>query len=340
MKYKISIIIPIYNSEKYLNETLVSLKNQTIGFNNVQVILVDDNSTDSSKNIIKKFKNENENILSIFIPVNSGAAGLPRNLGIEAATGEYIMFVDSDDILNVEACETLYNLAKVNKSDIYIGKYTTFKQNRSWESEVYKNKLKNEFVNKEIKEVPELLDASFNLMNKIFLRKFIIENNLRFAIGVISQDALFTTEAYMLSKKISFIPIEIYKYRIREDKENLSVTQIRNIKYFEDFIFIRKCIIDIYKKYGILDYIETRYMKDLKWLLYQLKLAFKFKDETINILENDINLIKVLEPFLCFVSKVQIESIGKVNANIINLIIDKKYEECINLLNNIAIEEM
>lgn len=332
MQYKISIIIPVYNCENYLEETLESLKNQTIGFNNIEVIIIDDNSTDSSKNIVKKFATQHYNVIPIFLLENSGAAGLPRNIGIELATGKYIMFVDSDDILNVDACEILFNLANSNKSEIYIGKYITFKSEESWESNIYINELNREFINKEIKEVPELLNASFNLMNKIFLRKFIIDNNLRFAIGVISQDALFTTEAYMISKKISFIPVEIYKYRIREDKDNLSVTQIRNIKYFEDFIFIRNSIMDIYEKYKILDYFKVRYFKDLKWLLHQIKLAYKFMDKTTCTLDNEINLIKVIYPFVCMILNEHLQNLSDTDKDIVDLIIHKEFRECISLL--------
>ena len=96
--YKISVIIPIYNDEKYLANCIEHVINQTIGFENVQLILIDDNSKDKSYEIAKSYKDKYDNILLEKLTTNSGSGGKPRNVGINLAEGKYLMF--SDQILS------------------------------------------------------------------------------------------------------------------------------------------------------------------------------------------------------------------------------------------------
>lgn len=116
--YKISIIIPIYNAESTLKNTICSVINQTIGFENIELILVDDNSNDSSKVIIKEYDSQYSNIKSIFLKENSGHASYPRNVGIENSTGDYLMFMDSDDEIFEDYCEVLYG--KIIENNVQI----------------------------------------------------------------------------------------------------------------------------------------------------------------------------------------------------------------------------
>lgn len=108
MKYKISIIIPVYNAEKYLKECVESIMNQTIGFENIQIILVDDGSKDDSKLIIHNLYRRYENIEAIFLEQSHSLGGFARNEGIRRAQGQYLMFLDSDDCLDKEACRLMY----------------------------------------------------------------------------------------------------------------------------------------------------------------------------------------------------------------------------------------
>lgn len=108
MSYKISVIIPVYNVEFYLERCLLSLKNQTIGFENLEIIFIDDCSTDRSAFLIHKFIDKFENVKGIFLESNSGSAGKPRNFGIDVASADYLMFLDPDDFYTNDACEILY----------------------------------------------------------------------------------------------------------------------------------------------------------------------------------------------------------------------------------------
>ena len=118
--YKISVIMPIFNVEEYLENTLKSVINQTIGFENIELILVDDCSTDNSREIIEKYSNDYPNIKKIFLEKNTGCPGIPRNIGIRNATSDYIMFIDHDDEYFPEICDKLYNTIISEDADIVV----------------------------------------------------------------------------------------------------------------------------------------------------------------------------------------------------------------------------
>ena len=97
MTFKISVVMPVYNAEKELNAAIDSIINQSLGFENIELIIVDDCSTDNSRNIISDYANEYDNIVPVFLDENSGLPGKPRSLGIKYASADYISFLDSDD---------------------------------------------------------------------------------------------------------------------------------------------------------------------------------------------------------------------------------------------------
>lgn len=124
--YKISIIMPIFNAEKHLEFSLNSIINQTIGIKNIQVILVNDCSTDNSHMVINDYTNKYDNFLAIHLEKNIGGAYGPRNIGLKYATGEYLMFLDSDDAYELDACEILYKKISSNQYgnlDLVFGRY-------------------------------------------------------------------------------------------------------------------------------------------------------------------------------------------------------------------------
>ena len=121
----ISIIIPVYNAENSIKRAFDSLLNQTIGFENLEVILIDDNSTDDSPNIIKDYSNKYGNVKTIFLDKNSGSGGKPRNIGLMYTTKDYVMFSGSDDEFFNDACEVLYGEITSEDLDIVGGLQTT-----------------------------------------------------------------------------------------------------------------------------------------------------------------------------------------------------------------------
>lgn len=108
-EYKISVITPVYNTDKYLEETFESVKNQTFNFDDIEMIFIDNQSTDSSRDIIEGFAKEYENVKVYETPKDKKGPGPARNIGLDNANGEYIIFLDSDDIMVPEYIETIYN---------------------------------------------------------------------------------------------------------------------------------------------------------------------------------------------------------------------------------------
>lgn len=194
--YNVSVIIPVYNSEKFLEDTILSVVNQTIGFENIELLLVDDSSTDSSREIINKFSKQYDNIKSIFLDENHGCPGPARNIGIAKATSEYIMFLDNDDQYEKHLCEKLYETIKKTNSDIVDCRFNQIDNISS--------KSSPKLYDEEIKIVTENIGYYENIYiwTKIYKKSIIINNNILFISQGVNEDALFCTEYFMNAKKL------------------------------------------------------------------------------------------------------------------------------------------
>ena len=115
---KVSIIVPVYNVEKYLTKCLDSLVNQTLS--DIEIIVVNDGSPDNSKKIIESYSEKYSNIIPYFSEKNHGYPGFGRNIGLNTATSDYIMFMDNDDEYDVNMCETLYETIINENADIVV----------------------------------------------------------------------------------------------------------------------------------------------------------------------------------------------------------------------------
>ena len=116
--YKLSVIIPTYNAENYVLDAIESVKSQTIGFENIELILVDDNSSDNTKSILERLNAKYENVKTIFLEGNSGSPSKPRNIGIQNSSTDYIMFLDNDDSFCDDFCEKMYSTIRSNEAEI------------------------------------------------------------------------------------------------------------------------------------------------------------------------------------------------------------------------------
>ena len=123
MSYKISVVIPVYNAQNDLSKAIDSIINQTFGFENIELILVDDASTDNSKEIIKEYQSIYDNIRLVELKQNSGLPGKPRSLGIDYASAYYIVFLDSDDTYEKDAFEILYDTIQKENSDFVMSSH-------------------------------------------------------------------------------------------------------------------------------------------------------------------------------------------------------------------------
>ena len=228
---KISIIVPVYNVEKYLSRCISSLRNQTL--KDIEIILVDDASSDLSLQICNQAAAEDCRI-KVIHKVNEGA-GKARNAALEIATGEYIGFVDSDDFVDKEMFETLYNRAEKYGSDLVLSGVlfvdgNMFSEKGTCIRKIYFDTDTHFETDEELKKLrmgiagamPEDADDSkygMSIWKNLFRHEIIKQNNLIFQSEreVFSEDALFMIDYISYIKKATGIPEAFYNYCRNED---------------------------------------------------------------------------------------------------------------------------
>ena len=213
---QISVIIPIYNCEKYIKECLSSLIKQT--FKNFEIICINDGSNDDTLKILKKFEAKDEQII-IFNQNNSGP-GIARNVGMKKSKGEYLIFLDSDDIFKKTMLEELYIKIKENDSDVVICNSQNFEKKKWWKKFYEKNYLINDNIIKQ--KTFSSLDIEkdfFNLFiwwpwDKLYKRKFIENLGIEYQNLKSSEDLFFVAASVISAKKISYLDKILINHRI------------------------------------------------------------------------------------------------------------------------------
>lgn len=226
---ELSIIVPVYNVEKYLEECLDSiLKIKNI---NYEVLVINDGSPDNSQKIIDEYCKKDSRIKS-FIKENGGLSSA-RNYGIEKAQGEYIWFIDSDDLIIASEFEKFYKKAKELKDiDIIYGNYNSFIDGNR--NDIIKNSLIIKELDKSITgiEFLEILEKNLirncSVWKNLYKIEFIKKNNLYFEEGVIFEDYMYTILSLIKAKKIVFFDISFYLYR--EKRKGSIMTELGNSK--------------------------------------------------------------------------------------------------------------
>lgn len=213
---KLSIIVPVYNVEKYLPKCLESLIKQTL--NDIEIICVNDGSMDNSLAILKEFASKDSRI-RIIDNQHQGVAKT-RNTGIEQSTGEYIGFVDSDDYIDIDFFEKLYNSATKSISDIAIASILKHKKFFNIYNAKYTKEETAITIQDKIKLCEDKKHFFFYAWNKIYHSGFIKENNIKFSEGQIYEDVMFAIKALYYSNKI----ISVYgtKYHYIEHENSLT----------------------------------------------------------------------------------------------------------------------
>ena len=253
---KVSVIIPVYNTEKYLKECLDTVINQTL--KEIEIILINNGSSDKSLSILKHYKSKDKRITIIDNKTNV-TAGKARNQGLEIATGEYLSFLDSDDYFELNMLENIYEVCKKNDSDIGI-----------FNSEIFDN-ITKEMVS-QIKPPYFFGDRNsqktfspltyknmlFNIFgacawNKIFKTEFIKKNDIKFQEIIASNDVAFVCEALALSRTISYLNEIFVHYRLNR-LGNLSTSRKKKASFVYDALentkyrLQRKDVLNVFSK--------------------------------------------------------------------------------------------
>lgn len=216
---KVSIIIPVYNVEKYISKCLDSLVNQTL--EEIEIIVVNDGSPDNSQKIIDKYVKKYPNIIKSFVQENGGQ-GSARNFGLTKANGEYIGYVDSDDFIELDMYEKMYNKAKEEDLDIVIcGSYNVTEdgiKTIDLDKIIFDDKKTNAFFGR------------MAVWNKIYKKELLEKNKFEFRSKVWYEDLDFTIKAVSRAKKIDYINEPFYDYLIRQGSTMNNSNVDRNLE--------------------------------------------------------------------------------------------------------------
>ena len=292
-KIDISIIVPVYNNEKYLKRCLDSILNQT--YKNFEVILVDDGSIDSSSKICDEYSNKYSNIKVIH--KKNGGLGNARNKGLEFAKGKYIKFIDSDDYIRSDHLKNLHDAIEKYESDAVLSGYTRVTNgNEIIKSNIFSrkifegDKILNEIVPCFIGTNPGQNDyIEMSVCMALFKREIIQKNKIKFKSerNFISEDLVFDLEYYPKCNKVCFSNDVGYCYC---DNENSLTTKYREDR-FEKQVYLSKYVEDITKKLKIYDCSKQRIFNTLISIArYSIKLEVKYVNQ--NTFTKVINNIK------------------------------------------------
>ena len=253
---KISIIVPVYNTEKYLKKCLESLCNQSVDKKTYEIIVVNDGSPDDSERIIYLFQKKYEDLFK-YIKKKNGGISSARNAGLKAATGKYIMFVDSDDYIDSDTLENFYKIEK--NDDMYIYGYR----------EIYDGSVKEVKINNsESKSVKDALPIFFEnsavrgyVWNKIFKREIIKKNMLKFDENIKHiEDLLFVMEYISKISNICLCSKTYYNYLQRNGSLVNSGFNMGKLTAFTSFNRIKEIVYNI----------SPNYIPTIDYFIYEL----------------------------------------------------------------------
>ncbi len=268
---KISVIIPVYNVEKYLKECLESVLNQT--FSDFELICVNDGSTDGSLEILEEYAKKDDRI-RIISQENKGQ-GAARNIGIKNASGEYILFTDSDDFIDLNTLKLTYDNILSNDSDIVMFRANKYSEGKTISFPMYNFRkvfpdadFNNfTFTYKDAKNF--VLNGGYNPVTKLYKKEFLDSyDDLYFPEGIAFEDVMFHIKVMLRAKRISHVPEKLYYYRI-------TPKSIMNTPKYTTDIFE---MIDIVEEYLI----ENNYYDEFKWDLDY----FKFRRADFHLLKS------------------------------------------------------
>lgn len=273
METKVSIIIAAYNIENYIERCLESVVNQT--FKYLEIIVVNDGSTDNTLKKIEKFKNNDERI----IIVNKKNRGLieARKSGFKVASGEYILFIDGDDWLDTKAIETLYKIAKNDNYDIIQYGYLIAFENGTFKNGFNYKEEKN-FINDEFLDV--LLKGKINHMIwcKFIKREYIQKNNITFPSNVsFGEDLAFSVSLAVNNPNIYVIKDWLYYYYKRNTSLMNNISP-KMLEIYDVTMFIKKILINN----GVFE----KYIEEFEYMAYMQN--YYLRIDLIYLYENDI----------------------------------------------------
>ena len=232
---KVSVIIPVYNVEKYLTRCLQSVCGQTM--KDIEIICINDGSTDNSLQILQEYAQQ-DNRIKIISQRNKGVSSA-KNKGLRGATGKYLTFIDSDDYLSENALESAVSALDKNTDILLFGSFIE-KNNKNkpmWDSQLLK---KFNALMSPLPFSPELIRIFSNVWAKLYRKDFLTQNNILFPDGIkTAEDAIFNIKALLSKPKCKFLSKYLYHYRVSgnqtmSNRARCLISDIEAFKYLEN----------------------------------------------------------------------------------------------------------
>ncbi len=304
---KISIIIPVYNVETHLERCLESVINQT--YKNLEIILVNDGSTDASGQICEEYSKK-DNRIKLINQANQGPS-IARNVGVEASTGEYIAFVDSDDWISEDYCELLYNKIIETGSDISAIKNLLVVDNNSVIKNVtpVKDTIENEYVIFENEEIVREILSQRLLDNYIFgkLYKADLVKETKFKENVVFEDLMYVYDTFSRIKKLVYVDKDCY-YHLKHAGTISATCSEKNIQDYIDSTMYRYNLVkekyeslEVYNHYALFKEITNVCVKYVIANTYYEKIEEKlveiFKILNKFTVEHETEILKLMNDF-------------------------------------------
>lgn len=298
---KTSVIIPIYNTQNYLDECIQSVLNQTQ--REIEIILVDDGSTDGSRSIIEKYKKKYNNIIAIY--QSNQKLGIARNNGIKAAKGKYIYFLDSDDYIAKNLLKECYDECELRKLDFLCFDSESFIETEKGEKiflEGYDRE--NVGISDEVLSGKEYWYRYYDKGGIIpcapfiyIKREFFLNNNLMFQPGVFYEDNDWIVRMYICADRVGYLPQKFYFYR-RHRKDSIMSSKY-TLEHLNSCVVIIWKLLDMYQKVD--KSIEKKMIADIFETIIK-----RFKNIVENI-DSDCNTDSLIKQINMFVNKAWIK---------------------------------
>ncbi|MFF4522557.1 bifunctional glycosyltransferase/CDP-glycerol:glycerophosphate glycerophosphotransferase [Streptomyces bluensis] len=279
----VSVVVIVYNDEARLPTAVRSVLDQTL--RSVEVVIVDDRSTDGSYEVARRLAVEHPGrVRAHRLPENSGGCGAPRNHGIQRARGDHVMFLDSDDLLERNACRNMLEAAETTGADLVSGLCVRVHVNARSGKEVkwYPWLYARTRTLDSISELPDLLVFDTLSTNKCYRRDFLLDNALEFPVGIHYEDLLFSAQAYAAARRITLIPNRVYDWNVVEnpggagEADKAAAKSISNrraeIANFTHRMEIHRRVDQLLADRGLA---ELKFHKDVKFLKHDLVLHLR-----------------------------------------------------------------
>ena len=316
--YKISVIIPIHNNEKFIHRTLMSIENQTLGMEEIEVLMIDDSSNDNTYQVLKNYSRKHEGFKAIHIKKGTGAPGTPRNIGLLESSAPYVIFLDHDDLFEANALEVLYNAIIESNFDFVYGTYVSIDTDKP--TKIVFPKEKHGCFRSISENERAIAFPPPSIWTKLFKRDFLINNHILFPT-ILGEDAIFLSKVLIKTDNTCYLWDSIICYHVLSKK---SYTNSLTYKYLlegftsEDYMYnlYNKINPNLYKirAEGILDFYLTQFYKT-------------------NLSKND--LFKIFPVLFNFVERISLlgltPHVTEINVILFNHILNKDIESIMKI---------